>query len=111
MKNLQTYSDLRERIEGTEAETLDKLAQEYKLLEKELKDKSARFEEIKTELKKLGAGSFETGEYMFDLYERKGSKSIDKTLIEKLYPEIYEDEKIWKTSKPSLVLDKVERKN
>ena len=111
MKNLQTNSDLRQLIDGTQGKELSEIAQEYKVLEAKLTEMSARFNELKAQIKKLGEGKFETSEYTFDLYKRQGSLSIDKTLVEKLYPEVFADDRIWKQSKPSLVLDKVERKN
>ena len=111
MKSKQTYSELLNRIEGQDAVELNKIAQEYKLLEKELKEKNARFSELKDIIKTLGEGGFETDEYMFNLYMKKGSKTLDKTVLEKLYPNVYEDERIYKIGTPSLVLDKVERKS
>jgi len=111
MKSQQTYSNLFERIENKDFEGLNKIAQEYKLLEIELKEKTARFNELKDTIKTLGAGKFETDEYMFSLYEKAGAKTLDKATLEKLYPEVFADERIYKIGKPSLVLDKVERKN
>ena len=113
MKNLQTYSELKEvvRLEGKQAKSMDKVAQEFKLLEKELKEKSARFDELKAIIKELGDGKFETAEYMFSLYTKNGARTLDKTVLEKLYPEVAADERIYKIGKPSLVLDKVERKS
>ena len=112
MKNKQTYSDLFERIDGQQATDLDKVAQELKLLEKEVKEKNARITEIKNSIKKeLGAGDFETSEYIFKLYIKKGTTTLDKSVLEKLYPEVFADERIYKTGEPSLVLDKVERKS
>ncbi len=112
MKDKQTYSDLFQIItESQGASELDKVAQEYKLLKAEIEEKTARLKELQETIKKLGVGKFETSNYMFILYERKGSTTLDKPVFEKLYPNIYADEKIWKTGKPSLVLDSVERKN
>ena len=113
MKNKQTYSDRKDVqiISGKQATDLNEVAQEFKLLEKELKDKQARFDELKAIIKKLGEGEFETGEYSFNLYMKKGSKTLDKAVLEKLYPSVFSDERIYKIGKPSLVLDKVERKN
>lgn len=111
MKNLQTNSDLRQLIDGTKGKELSEIAQEYKVLEAKLTDMSTRFNELKDIIKQLGEGKFETSEYTFDLYTRQGSLSIDKKVVEQLYPEVFKDERIWKQSKNSLVLDKVERKS
>lgn len=111
MKNKQTYSDLFNRIDGTQAQELDKIAQEYKLLEIELKEKKARFDELKDTIKELGAGKFETENYIFSLYDKAGARTLDKNVLEKLYPEVFADERIYKIGNPTLVLDKVERKS
>ncbi len=110
MKNKQTFSNLFDRVENKDFKDLNKVAQEYKLLEIELKEKTARFNELKDLIKTLGAGKFETDEFMFSLYEKAGAKTLDKSTLEKLYPEVFADERIYKIGKPSLVLDKVERK-
>ena len=112
MKSKQEYSSLLQRIEGGKASLLDKVAQEYKLLEIELKEKQARYDELKSAIKlELGEGKYETANYMFSLYLRDSSKTLDKDVLAEIYPNVYNDPRIWKAGSPSLVLGKVERKN
>ena len=115
MKNQQTLNENFILIDGVQADKINKVAQEYKLLDDEIKRKTIELEKLKAELKSLNGDSkesntYETLEFIIPLISRKGSKRLDGKLIEKLYPEVYADDKVWTIGNPTLVIGQVQRK-
>ena len=115
MKNQQTLNENFILIDGQEATRINKVAQEYRLLDDEIKRKTLELEKLKNELKALNEGSnesntYETLEFIISLVGKKGSKRLDNKTFEKLYPNVFEDERIWTIGKPVLSIGKVERK-
>ena len=59
-------------------------------------------------IKKLGAGKYTCEPYKIDIIEKNGSVTINKEVFKALYPEIFNDIRIWNVGKPFLALNRVE---
>ena len=115
MKNKQTLNDNFKLIDGKQADRINTVAQQYKLLLDEVNRKTVELDKLKAELKALNGDSkesatYETAEFIISLIGRKGSKRLDNKLVEKLYPQVYADEKVWTIGSPTLAIGTVERK-
>lgn len=110
-KKIQVLSDNRIYIDGKQAEKLNTIAKEF-IVNKAIKSDAEKIVTssgnfIKNE---LGEGSFETGDYTFDIIKREGSLSIDAKTLETLYPEVFEDSRLWVKHQDTLVLKSVQAK-
>lgn len=115
MKNQQTLNYNNIILDGKQAERINAVAQQYKLLLDEVNRKTIELDKLKAELKALNGDSkesntYETLEFIIPLVSRKGSKRLDNKLVEKLYPQVYADEKVWTIGSPSLAIGNIERK-
>ena len=115
MKNQQTLNENFILIDGVQAIKINKIAQEYKLLDDEIKRKTLELDKLKAELKALNGDSkesatYETMEFIISLVGKKGAKRLDGKLVEKLYPNVFEDERVWTIGSPSLAIGQIQRK-
>ena len=111
MKN-QTLNEKNVWLDGKQANEVNKLAKEYILLTNLIAEKTAELDDIKEKLKSLNNGeivsnTFETNNYIVPLVARKGSSRVDKKVFEKLYPQAFNDDKIWIQGSITLTMGKV----
>ena len=59
---------------------------------------------LKEELKE---GKFSCDIYDIDIIEKSGSTTLNKEVLKALYPEVFNDDRIWKVGEPYLALNKV----
>ena len=111
MKNIQTFQDNRQQIEGQQAKELDTYLQEFKVLEALIKDKTKELDKLKAIIKSYGVGYFETSNYIFDIIEKAGQTRINKDKLKEFYPNVAEDKRIYTVGSPQVALSKVERKS
>lgn len=108
----QTMNENTTWLDGKQADTVNKLAKEYILLTNLITEQTVKLEEVKEQLKALNNGeivsnTFETNDFIIPLIARHGSERLDKKVFEKLYPQVFADEKIWIQGKDTLTMGKV----
>ena len=96
--------------EGTQAKDIDKLCNEYLTKKSVFDNAETEFKAVKSELFNLAdevKGLHTTQNFQFQYIIKDDSLTIDMATFKKLYPEIAQDERIYKTRKGSKYIQDV----
>lgn len=92
---------------------LNELLKVYAVKKSDFESAKAEADKASKEIKELVEhvnGQQETSNFTFNITIKEGNKTINKSKLEELYPEVFQDPRVWSIGEGSIQLSRVTRK-